>query len=148
ANLPVGYNERFAAGQEVQILPPDSKQTLLGHIIKVGMKLDTVTNTLPVQIEVANPELKLKFGMVVKARITIDKHMALVVPKESLIGSADDPNREVVNLIKDNKSKPISVEKGIVDGDFVEIKKGLQAGDKVTTNINYELPDETKVAAK
>lgn len=148
ANLPVGYNERFVTGQEVQILPPDSKQTFRGHIIKVGMKLDTVTNTLPVQIEVANPELKLKFGMVVKARISIDKHMALVVPKTSLIGSADDPKREVVNLITDNKSKPILVEKGIVDGDFVEIKKGLKAGDKVTTNVNYELPDGTKVAAK
>lgn len=148
ANLPVGYNEKLAPGQEVQILPPDSKLTLLGHILKVGMKLDPVTNTVPVQIEVANSKLRLKFGMVVKARISIDKHQATVVPKESLIGSADNPNRQVVNLIIDGQSKPIVVETGIIDGGLVEIKKGLRQGDRVTVNINYELPGGTKVAVK
>jgi len=148
ANLPVGYNERLAPGQEVQILPPDSNLNLVGHLVKVGMKLDPVTNTVPVQIEVANSDLRLKFGMVVKARITIEKHSAIVIPKESLIGSADNPKRQVVNLIVEQQSKPTVVETGIIDGNKVEIKKGLRQGDRVTTNINYELPDGTKVAGK
>ncbi len=146
ANLPVGYNERLASGQAVQILLPDSNQTLPGRILKVGMKLDPVTNTVPVQIEVGNAELRLKFGLVVKARIVIDKHMAMVVPKASLIASADNPDREVVNLITGTESKPVVVATGIIDGDIVEIKKGLGQGDRVAVNINYELPEGTRVA--
>lgn len=148
ANLPVGYNQRLAPGQQVEIVLPDSTQTLTGHILKVGMKLDPITNTLPVRIEVANQELRLKFGMVVKARIAIDKHLALVIPQESLIGSADNPNREVVNLIRGTESHPVEVKTGIVDGSLVEIRTGLRLGDKVAININYELPAGTKVAVK
>jgi multidrug efflux pump subunit AcrA (membrane-fusion protein) len=150
ANLPVGYNDRLAPGQAVEILLPQgtSQLTLIGHLLKVGMKLDPVTNSVPVQIEVANPQLKLKFGMVVKARITIGRHQALVVPKTSLIGSADDPKRQVVNQITGTSSKVAVVETGIIDGDLVEIKKGLRSGDQVAVNVNYELPDGTKVSIK
>ncbi|MBU6451919.1 MAG: efflux RND transporter periplasmic adaptor subunit [Cyanobacteria bacterium REEB67] len=148
ATLPVGYNERLAPGQDVQIILPDSKVTLSGHLLKIGMKLDPVTNAVPVQIEVPNDKLRLKFGMVVKARINIDKRMAIVVPKSSLIGSADNPGREVVNLIQNGVSKPAVVECGTVDGDVVEIKKGLHRGDTVTTDVNYELPEGTAVAVK
>jgi multidrug efflux pump subunit AcrA (membrane-fusion protein) len=114
------------------------------------MKLDPVTNTVPVQIDVTTgtESLRLKFGMVVKARIVIDRRLALVVPKESVIGSADDPKRHVVNLIAGTKSRPAAVETGIIDGVFVEIKKGLKEGDRVAVNVNYELPEGTKVAQK
>jgi multidrug efflux pump subunit AcrA (membrane-fusion protein) len=150
ANLPVGYNDRLAPGQAVDIILPQGtgQLTLVGHLLKVGMKLDPVTNSVPVQIEVPNAHLKLKFGMVVKARITIDKHPALVIPKASLIGSADDPHRQVVNQISGTSSKVTVVETGIVDGDLVEIKKGLRSGDRVAVDVNYELPDGTKVSVK
>jgi len=156
ANLPVGYNEKFAAGQVVEITVPDNAVSLTGHIVRIGMKLDPVTNTVPVQIEVPNAQLRLKFGMVVQAKIAIDKHMALVVPKESLIGSADNPNRQVVNFISGvdsndeskKQSKPVAVQTGIVDGGMVEIKSGLKANDTVATNVNYELPEGTQVTVK
>lgn len=148
ATLPVGYNERLRPGQNVEIVLPDNKNTLSGHLLKIGMKLDPITNAVPVQIEVPNQKLRLKFGMVVKARIGVDKRMATVVPKSSLIGSADNPGREVVNLIKSGKSMPVVVESGTVDGDMVEIKKGLHLGDNVTTNVNYALPENTPVTVK
>lgn len=150
ANLPVGYNDRLRQGQYVEIVPPDSKQILGGHIVKLGMKLDPVTNTVPVQIDV-NPgaeSLKLKFGMVVKARIVVERRLAIVVPKESVIGSADNPYKHIVNLISGMKSRPVSIETGTIDGGLVEIKSGLEEGDCVAININYELPEGTKVAQK
>ncbi len=148
ASLPVGYNDKLAQGQQVEITVPGDANKLVGYISNIGMKLDTITNTVPVQIEVTNAQLRLKFGAVVKARIVVERHQALVVPKESIIGSADDPHRQVVNLITENKSKPIIVETGITDGDLVEIKKGLCDGDRVAVNVNYELPEGTKVTVK
>jgi len=148
ANLPVGYNDKLAPQQQVEISLPDSKEMLTGKILKIGMKLDPLTNTLPVQIEIANYGLKLKFGMVVKANVVIDKHMSLALPKQCLIGSADDPNKLMVNLVKDGVSNPVAVQTGITDGEMVEIKSGLRQGDQVALDVNYELPAGTKVAAR
>lgn len=148
ANLPVGYNDKLASGQTVTIILPDHNEHFTGRIVRIGMKLDPLTNTVPVQIEVRNHGLKLKFGMVVNTKIAIDRHKALVVPKESLLASAEDPNRLVVNLISENKSKPVQVKTGIVAGDNVEIKSGLKANDLVAINVNYQLPEGTMVTVK
>lgn len=145
-NLPVGYNNSVYPGQTVEILLPDNPMPLAGSVASVGMKLDAITNTVPVQVSLRNDALKLKLGMVVKARIITERHVAVVVPKQCLISSADNPNRRVVDTIRHGESKAVVVVTGISSGDLVEIKSGIEAGDLVIRDMSYQLPDGTKVS--
>lgn len=147
-NLPVGYNNSVYPGQAVEIWLPDNTTPLSGAVTSVGMKLDAITNSMPVQVSVRNDALKLKLGMVVTAKITTEQHVAIVVPKQCLISAADNPNRRVLDVVKGGESKAIPVVTGISSGDLIEIKSGIQPGDLVITDMSYQLPDGTKVSIR
>lgn len=149
ANLPVGHNGQVEPGMDAIVEPPDSAQNLTGKVLKVGIKVDPITNALPIQIEVANPKVALKIGMTVKARIVLARHVeAIVIPQKCLISSAASPNRFVVNAIDKGVSIPLEVQPGVLDGEMREVKSGLSEGQLVITNVGYELPAKTPVTVK
>jgi multidrug efflux pump subunit AcrA (membrane-fusion protein) len=149
ANLPVGYNRRIEIEDRVQIVSPGLHRVCSGTVMAVGMKVDPVTNTIPIQIRVQNNGLALKMGMVVRCRIVLSTHRNVtVIPKNCLIASAEDPSSFVVNLIIDNHSEPAQVKTDIISGDVVEITSGLKPGQLVINDIGYELPDKTPVTFK
>lgn len=149
ANLPVGYNGRIEPGMNAKVIPSDSALSLLGKVLKIGIKVDPVTNTLPIQIEVANPKLVLKIGMIVRANIVLSRHTAaIVIPQKCLISSASSPNRFIVNAVVNQSSVPIEVQPGVRNGEMREVKTGLSEGQLVVTSVGYELPAQTPVIVK
>ncbi len=149
ANLPVSYNSHVSLGQQVNIFPPDVSQPLSGTVIAVGIKVDPISNTLPIQIKVSNAKNILKIGMVVKLKILTSLHKSvLVIPKECLISSSDNPNNLLVNKVENGISSPVLVKAGITSNDQVEIINGLEAGEQVIKDVGYVLPKGTKVKLK
>ncbi len=146
ANMPVGYNAKVAIGQMVNTLLPDQGQGITGKVISIGIKVDPVSNTVPIQIEVSNPQQALKIGMAVKARIVLSEHQdALVIPKACLISLSSKPDQYKVNMVVNGQSIPIAVKPGILSNTQAEILSGLKPGEKVITDIGYELPEKTPV---
>ena len=148
AALPVGFSSGIRVGQAVEVAVPDRAGTMHGVVERMGIKLDPLTNTIPIQVAVANPDLQLKFDMTVRTQILKEQHEALVIPSSALIGDADNPSQRFVNVVKDGRTSVIAVGVGVVEGDRTEILSGLSEGQQVISDIGYRLPDGTKVATK
>jgi len=103
-----------------------------GRIARVAPMLKEESRQARVEIEVANPGLKLKPGMYARARITWQiKPQATAVPSAAIYKHKGE---EGVFLVDKASSKVsfIPVEKGIVTTKYVEILSPALSGEVVT----------------
>lgn len=81
---------------------------------------------------------KFKSGFTATAEITIDKREKVLSIEEKYIQYAQDTT--YVNVIDGDKTKRNIVKLGISDGQFVEIKSGLSAKDKISQENEIKMP--------
>src|SRR6185436_16489479 len=103
-----------------------------GRIARVSPVLDPSTRTAPIEVEIANPDFRLKPGMYARVGITTNtKKDALVVPANAVV---DLGGRRGVFLPQpDNTAAFHQVQPGSEQADLVEIVDGLKEGDRVIT---------------
>ncbi len=131
--------DRVADGQKVTVyanaLPHFSFPGTISH---VGSEVDTKKHTLPVRVEVPNPELRLKPDMFVELAIaTRGPVKAMKVPKDSIIDRAGHYCLFI-------EQKPLTyqlvrVKLGKSFGDDVEIVAGVEQGQKVVVRGAFQL---------
>ena len=103
-----------------------------GRIARVSPIIDPATRTAPMEVEIPNPDFRLKPGMYARVDLEIDgKKNVLLVPKIALVDS--EGQRGVYQPSEDNRAifKPIQV--GIEDSERAEIVGGLQEGETVVS---------------
>ena len=103
-----------------------------GRIARVSPIIDPATRTAPMEVEIPNPEFRLKPGMYARVDLEIDgRANVLLVPKIALVDS--EGQRGVYQPSEDNKAifKPVKV--GIEDSEHAEIAGGLQEGETVVS---------------
>ncbi len=104
---------------------------LKGKVVQIHRRIDEVTRTLPIRIEVNNKQGLLRPGQFVKVALQTAKGAEVIsIPKAAVTLLHGE---QVVFIMKGNKLNPQLVETGEVRGDWVEIKNGLQAGDEIVT---------------
>ncbi|MBB3167421.1 efflux RND transporter periplasmic adaptor subunit [Simiduia aestuariiviva] len=131
------------AGQKVHITVPHlpGKQ-FSGELAYIYPTLNADTRTLPVRIRFNNKAGLLKPNMFAELVIEGDAgKAALTVPREAVIRTGDQ-NRVVLDL-GEGRFKSIAVQLGRVDTQFIEIKDGLAAGDRVVTSAQFLLDSES-----
>ena len=109
-------------------------KVLVGHISDIGPVLDPSIRTAKVRIEVSNPGL-LKLGMFVTATFSSKaKEAHAVVPTSAVLHMHD---RDFVFIPAGEKTfKRVEVHAGdVIDGDRQVVLSGLDAGQKVVTNV-------------
>ncbi|MEO8682814.1 MAG: efflux RND transporter periplasmic adaptor subunit [Vicinamibacterales bacterium] len=107
-------------------------EKFFGKIARVSPVLDPSTRTAPMEVEIPNSENKLKPGMYARINLTIDDRIGVVVaPKIAIVDF--NSKRGVWMPNQDNRAKFVEVELGIEDADLIEIKSGLQVGDRIVT---------------
>jgi RND family efflux transporter MFP subunit len=112
---------------EVDAYPGDKFN---GRIARIAPVLDPATRTASMEVEVPNADYRLKPGMYARITLTIEDHdNAIIVPKPAVVDY--DNKRGVWIATADGKSRFVPVELGIEDGDNIEIKSGLNAGEKI-----------------
>ncbi len=118
-------------------------RTFFGKVISIGTKADETKN-FPVEIILdSNPENILKAGMFVRVRIpSAISGKSLLIPRESLVGSAKNPK---VYVVENNLAILKDITLGIELGRKLEVLHGLKEGDLVVTNGLINLKDSTKV---
>ncbi len=98
-----------------------------GKVTRAYWALDKATKTMLTETQMANPGMKLQPGMLVNARIGIDKKDdALVLPVEALV---KEKTNAFVYIFNDGKVKKAPVEIGFNDGTNVEIVAGITPAD-------------------
>lgn len=98
-----------------------------GKVTRAYWALDKATKTMLTETQMANPGMKLQPGMLVNARIGIDKKGdALVLPVEALV---KEKTNSFVYIFNDGKIKKAPVSVGFNDGTNVEIVAGVTPAD-------------------
>ena len=101
--------------------------------------LDPRTRSVAVQVDVPDPQGKLKPGMFAQLAIQVGQHAgALMVPKEAVlrVGSVDPtaPIQTVVYTVTESRVHRQIVGVGTSDGKNIEIVQGLQEGIDLVLN--------------
>src|SRR5262249_42895924 len=90
-----------------------------GTVTRAYWALDKATKTMLTETQMANPSMKLQPGMLVNARIGIEKkNDALLLPVEALV---KEKTNSFVFIVADGKAKKMPTETGFSDGTHLEI---------------------------
>src|SRR6266849_372435 len=135
--------ERVRRGQEVRVLVtafPES--SFSGRVVLINSVVDPDTRSVKVRTEVPNPDGRLKPDMFANVQIITDQHRASIsIPQSAVL---KDGGKTVVFVADGNGYKKRVVIAGIQSNDRVEIRDGLNAGDKVVVKGNYLLLQQSK----
>jgi len=143
-NVPERELSTLRAGQPVSLqadaLPG---QTFEGTVDRVAPMVDSGSGTFRVVCAFdGEGDTQLQAGMFGRLRIEYDHRAdALVIPRAALLDDGDP----AVYRVHDGKAVRTAVEPGYVDGEWIEIRKGLKAGDAVVTAGKVALRDGSAV---
>jgi RND family efflux transporter MFP subunit len=113
---------------EVDAFPGED---FMGRIARVSPVLDPSTRTASIEVEIANPQYRLKPGMYARVGIVTESHPnALVVPTNAVV---DVNGTRGVYLSVNNAATFHPVKIGIEGNERTEILDGVAAGDRVVT---------------
>jgi len=105
-------------------------ETFPGTIAYVGDVVDPTTRTIKVRCNVTNRDLKLKPEMFARVRLKVGSSTpVLAVPKEAVIEVAGQPFVFVQSADGRYVRRPVVT--GAISGDTIQIREGLQAGERV-----------------
>jgi len=104
--------------------------TLTGKVNFVGSSVSPNNRTLPVEIVIANPGLRLKPEMVARVQIVRSRRAGAILISDNLVQQVDR-NRLVVFVEKNGRAEERVVKVGARRGNMVEVLEGLKAGDRV-----------------
>jgi RND family efflux transporter MFP subunit len=118
-------------------------ETFTGRIARISPILDPATRTATIEVEVPNPDFRLKPGMYARVGITTDTNKdALVVPADAL---ADLGGRRGVFQVLNDTAVFRTVQVGTEQQAFAEIVGGLNEGDEVITTGARALRDGDRI---
>ncbi len=117
-----------------------------GRVSALLPEVAPTTRTLKARVELANPGHRLAPGMFATVNFTpAARPEVLMVPTEAVIQTG---KRSVVIVAQDGgKFAPVDVETGIEAGGRTEIRRGLEAGQKVVVSGQFLIDSEASLKA-
>ena len=128
-------------------LRSDPRQPFTGQVTFIYPELTAETRTVPVRIEVANPEGRLKTSMYADVVFQAGSEGGAVtaVPDDAVI---DSGTKQVVLVAKgDGRFEPRAVKLGRRGDGYVEITDGLSPDEEVVTSANFLIDAESNLKA-
>lgn len=129
---------KIRVGQQVEVhVPAYPDQVFKGTIQYVSDIFKEDTRTITVYSEVPNTDYKLKPGMFADIKIHLNHHdRVLALPRIAVLM---DKDLELVFVKRGDEYVPLLVDTGIHEETYVQILSGLQEGDVVVTDGNFQL---------
>lgn len=129
-----------AANIGVSALPG---QTLNGEVTAVGPQADLATRTFPVEVLVANPDQKLRAGMIADVTVVTRARSAVpLLPRRALLERSGETLVFVVRNGIAEKRTPVL---GLDKEEHVAVEKGISAGETVVVLGQENLVDGSRV---
>ncbi|MCM0753880.1 efflux RND transporter periplasmic adaptor subunit [Desulfovibrio aminophilus] len=117
-----------------------------GVVDFVAYKADPATKTFQARLVVANTDRRIRPGMLARVifhRRTLDG--ALTAPLSAIL---DKSGERLVFVEENGVARARTVVPGVIDGDRVEIRQGLKAGDRLIVVGQTEVEDGAEVQAQ
>jgi cobalt-zinc-cadmium efflux system membrane fusion protein len=141
-DVPEGDLPVVAVGQTVKLaLDALPGRDLAGKITYIAPAVDPHTRTARARVPLENPDGALRANMYGQARIAAEQRQAVMVPRAA-IQRAKGVEVAFVRL-SETDFETRRVETGISEGELIEVKKGLRAGEEVVTQGSFLLKTET-----
>lgn len=145
AEIPENVAAQVRVGNTVKARSPSlPESTFDGKVSAILPEINAATRTIKARIELDNPKQQLVPGMFVTVNLTPNKQEeVLAVPSEAVIQTG---KRSVV-ILNDEKAGfiPVEVELGTDANGQTEIRKGLQAGQKVVVSGQFLVDSEASL---
>lgn len=118
-------------GRQFAILGEDG-----GRLIDVGSVVDPDSRTVPVRYEVANPEHRLRVGLLADVAIETDRATyAVAVPESAIV---EESGRPITYVLLDGETfQKRDLELGLEDRGLVQVRSGLEPGERVVVDGAY-----------
>jgi Cu(I)/Ag(I) efflux system membrane fusion protein len=145
AEIPESQANLVRPGNPVEARAPALPGTVFkGRVSALLPEVNATTRTLKARIELANAGHRLTPGMFATVNFTpAARQEVLLVPTEAVIQTG---TRSVVIVAQgDGKFAPVNVETGIESGGRTEIRKGLEAGQKVVVSGQFLIDSEASL---
>jgi RND family efflux transporter MFP subunit len=127
-------------------VPAYPGETFYGVVNLLAHDLDDKTRTMPVELDVRNPGLRLGPGMYPELRWPVKRPTpSLLVPPPSIVTTTE---RTFVIRVRDGVAEWVNVSRGARVGDLIEVFGPLKEGDTIVGRGTDELREGTKVAAQ
>ena len=145
AEVPESQAVLLRPGARVQARSPSAPGTVFnGKVQAILPDVNPATRTLKARLELANPGQRLVPGMFVQMQfLDMVGAKALLVPTEAVIQTG---RRTVVMLAEpDGRFRPVDVETGLESEGQTEIRRGLQAGQRVVVSSQFLIDSESSL---
>ena len=145
AEVPESQAALLRPGAKVQARSPAAPGlTFDGKVQALLPEVNPTTRTLKARMELDNPGARLAPGMFVTMNfMDMRPEKALLVPSDAVIQTG---KRTVVMLAEDGGHfRPVEVQAGIETGGQTEIKRGLQAGQRVVVSSQFLIDSEASL---
>lgn len=149
AYIPEGELHLVKLGQLAEVTISALDKTFSGRVTEVGSAADATSRAFTIKIEVDNPQLLIRPGMIAEARInTNTSGESILLPLEVI--SHDLDNQEFVYVVDkaQNKAFKRKISVGKIIGNQVEVIQGLNVGDAVVTAGQNKLTDGSLISIK
>jgi len=118
-------------------VPAYADRAFSGKIARPANVLDTKTRSMPVELDVTNPDRALAPGMYANVKWPVRRaRPVLMVPRTSVVTTTE---RTFVIRDRSGNAEWVDVKPGTVQGDLVEIVGALKVGDKVVRRGTDEI---------
>ena len=117
-----------------------------GNITRLGQALDLATRTMPVELDIANPDHLLKPGMFATVALRVTEHPnALTLPIQALL---KDSKGSYVYIADNGIARRKDVTIGMEQQSRTEILSGLEGGEAVITTGQQLVKDSGQIAVQ
>jgi len=118
-------------------------QVFEGSVARLAPALDPLTRTLRVEVAVNNDSRELRPGMFVEVTMIAERRADVpVVPREAV---TERGGRKVVFVLEGQRVNRRDVVLGLGDDEIVEIRQGLESGERIVVRGLETLTDGTRV---
>lgn len=117
---------------------------LTGRVSFIPPTLDSITRTVRVRVEVANPGYRLKTAMFATVTFRVDGPRGVLVPLAAVLPTG---TRNLAFVVRDGGIRPVEVQVGLRGDTEVLVSHGLAVGDTVVSRATFLLDSESSLAA-
>jgi RND family efflux transporter MFP subunit len=131
ASVPESDVSKLRIGNKAEIMvDAAADEVFLGRVARISPVLDPATRTATIEIEIANPQGRLRAEMFVRVELNLEStREAVLIPRESLVYRGELAG--VYVLTEDQQPQFRIIETGLTQENELEVLNNLQPGTRV-----------------
>lgn len=144
--VPEIYVAGIQQGAKVEFtVPAFPGRTFSGTVARLADSMDVATRTMPVEMDVWNPDAELHSGMFPEVLWPVHRPQPTLFVPQTAVGR--NMEQSYVVRIRDGRAEQVGVKTGGTVGDLTEVFGDLKAGDAVALHASDDLRPGTAVSA-